>query len=82
MACHQMDVVYYDLFPNQALEDFFDEYSVISEKYGGRKLTCTRMDTMEEVLAVADVVSLHTLLDEKTLHLIDEKALSGPPRGG
>lgn len=73
---HQMDVVYYDLFPNQALEDFFDEYSVISEKYGGRKLTCTRMDTMEEVLAVADVVSLHTLLDEKTLHLIDEKALN------
>ena len=30
---------------------------------------------MEELLAAADVVSLHTLLDEKTTHMIDKTAL-------
>ena len=52
------------------------EFSEMNMKYGGRKLTCTQCATMEEVLAGSDVVSLHTLLDEKTRHMIDAKALA------
>ena len=30
----QMDVLYYDLFPNKALEEFFDEVRIASQNRG------------------------------------------------
>ena len=45
----------------------------MNAKYGGEPITCTQCETMEEVLAGSDVVSLHTLLDEKTKHLINSE---------
>ena len=66
---HKMDLVYYDLYPNEALEAYVADYSSLLEAHGEPPVTCTRADSMDEVLAAADVVSVHTVLDETTRHL-------------
>lgn len=38
-------------------------------------MTCTRASTVDELLPMCDVVSLHTVLDDSTRHLIDEARL-------
>eukprot|EP01050_Picozoa_sp_SAG11_P016039 SAG11_NODE_2139_length_3762_cov_1.452634_4_plen_73_part_00 len=44
-------------------------------KHGGRALSCKQCGSMEEVLSASDIVSLHTLLDDTTHHMIDAAAL-------
>ena len=41
----------------------------------------TRVDTLGELLASSDIVSLHVALSESTYHLLDEDALRTLPRG-
>jgi hydroxypyruvate reductase 1 len=72
----KMNLVYYDLYPNEALEAFVRDYSDLLVKHGERPITATRLETIEDVLRTADVVSLHTVLDESTHHLIDEVRLA------
>jgi lactate dehydrogenase-like 2-hydroxyacid dehydrogenase len=47
----------------------------MNAKYGGEKITCTQLDSVEEVLKAGDIVSLHTVLDETTTGMIDKAAL-------
>jgi hydroxypyruvate reductase 1 len=72
---HSMDVLYHDVRPNEALEDFFRRLSVLRREVGERPLAC-RNAPLEEVLERADAVSLHVLLDPGTRHLLDERRLS------
>ena len=39
-------------------------------------MTCRRVETVEELLEVSDLVSLHTVLDENTKHLINADRLN------
>jgi hydroxypyruvate reductase 1 len=73
---HYMDLVYFDKFQNTKLEDYMKGYSDFLESQGEQGITCTRVDTVEEVLSVSDVVSLHPLLDKTTHHLINKERLS------
>lgn len=73
---HKMNLIYYDLFPNEALESYLADYSALLEKHGEKPLTCRRASSIEEVLREADVVSLHTVLDEDTRHLINAERLA------
>lgn len=72
---HYMDLVYFDKFQNTKLEDYMKGYSDFLQSQGEKGITCTRVDTVEEVLSVSDVVSLHPLLDKTTHHLINEERL-------
>ena len=47
----------------------------MNAKYGGEKISCTQLDSVEAVLKTADIVSLHTVLDETTKGMIDKAAL-------
>ena len=73
---HKMDLVYYDLYPNPALERYVADYSAFLVGRGEAPLTCRRLGSVAEVLGVADVVSIHTVLDDSTYHLIDAEALA------
>ena len=73
---HKMNVVYFDLHRNEALESFVSDYSAFLESRGEQGVTCTRMDTLTQLLETADVVSLHTALNESTKHLIDAERLA------
>ena len=73
---HKMHLVYYDLHPNEALERYVADYSAFLVEHGEEPLTCRRLDSVADVLRVADVVSIHTVLDASTHHLIDAAALA------
>jgi hydroxypyruvate reductase 1 len=73
---HKMNLVYYDLYPNETLEKYVADYSTFLVAHGEEPVTATRAETVEELLAVADVVSVHTVLDESTHHLINAETLA------
>ena len=73
---HKMHLVYYDLYPNPALEQYVADYSAFLVERGEAPLTCRRLESVDDVLREADVVSLHTVLDDSTHHLINAAALS------
>ena len=50
-----MDLVYYDPYPNQPLEEYIAEYSALQSNYGARSIEVKRVETVEEVLREADV---------------------------
>ena len=71
----KMNLVYYDLYRNDELEHYIKAYGDLLAEHGEAAVTVTRLNTIEDVLREADVVSLHTALDETTLHLIDAQRL-------
>jgi glycerate dehydrogenase len=72
----KMNVVYYDLYQNESLENYIASYSDFLIGQGLSGLTCHRCETVEELLKVADCVSIHTLLDDTTKHLLNEQRLN------
>lgn len=72
---YKMDFLYYDLYQNQALEDYLTAYSEFLKSQGEEPVKWRRCDTVEEVLRESDVVSLHPLLDETTHHLMNTERL-------
>lgn len=72
----KMDLIYYDLYQNQALEEYVAAYGGFLQARGEKAVRCTRAATAEELLQTADVVSLHPVLDDTTHHLIDSEHLS------
>lgn len=72
----KMNLVYFDVYQNQALEAYVAAYGDFLEAQGEPRVTCTRLDTPEAVLRASDVVSLHPVLDPTTHHLINAERLA------
>ncbi len=72
----KMNLVYFDLYPNERLEAFVKDYSDLLVAHGEPAVTATRLNTIEDVMRSADVVSVHTVLDESTHHLINAERLA------
>jgi hydroxypyruvate reductase 1 len=73
---HKMNVIYYDLYPNKALENYLADYSAFLTSQGQAALTCRQVDSVEDLLQAADCVSIHTVLDDSTRHLINAERLA------
>ena len=73
---HKMNLIYHDLYPNKDLEDFIAAYSDFLTSHGEEPVSCRHAASLEEVLQVADCVSVHTVLDESTHHLINAGSLA------
>ncbi len=71
----KMNLIYYDLYQNKGLEKYIREYGRFLKSQGEAPVTCKRVDTAEDLLKQADVVSLHPVLDETTHHLMNAKRL-------
>lgn len=76
MEGHQMNVLYHDLYPNQNLENRAAVYSTYLQSMGEPPVTVTKVERLERLLEQADCVSLHTVLDETTHHLINAERLA------
>lgn len=72
---HKMDLVYYDPVRNDALEAYISGYADFLISRGERGVSVRRAETVEELLQTSDVVSLHTVLDTGTHHLLDARRL-------
>jgi hydroxypyruvate reductase 1 len=73
---HKMHLLYYDPAPNPGLEACIKDYAGFLKARGEAPVSCTRADTLEDLLKTADCVSLHTVLDESTRHLINAERLA------
>ncbi|MCP4629713.1 MAG: D-glycerate dehydrogenase [bacterium] len=73
---HKMNLVYYDVYPNKDLEEYVAAYSDFLGSRGEEPVTCKRAASIEGVLKEADCVSLHTVLDDSTHHLINADSLA------
>ncbi|MEN8114177.1 MAG: NAD(P)-dependent oxidoreductase [Actinomycetota bacterium] len=78
----KMNLVYFDLYPNEALEQYVADYSKLLVSHGEEPVTCRRADSIEDLLADADVVSLHTVLNDSTIHLINAERLAAMKDNG
>lgn len=72
---HKMNLLYYDVFRNEGLEQFVSAYGDFLASRGEPRVTWRRTDSPEELLREADVVSLHPILDESTHHLMNKQRL-------
>jgi len=72
---HKMNLVYYDVRPNEELEAYVAAYGAFLTAHGEPAVTCRRLESVEQVLREAEVVSLHTLLDAGTRHLLNAERL-------
>ena len=72
---HKMNLIYEDVYPNQALEDYITAYSGFLRQQGLPPVWCKKANQIEELLEEADCVSIHTVLDDSTYHLIDAHRL-------
>ncbi len=73
---HKMDLIYYDIYPNESLEAYVAAYSAFLQDQGQAPVTCARADTVEELLETADCISIHTVLDKTTHHMINAPRLA------
>ena len=73
-AC-RMRVLYFDPQVNQDLEDYIAGLAAFMTSRGEPAPTCRRCEQLDELLAQADLVSLNTVLDAGTHHLINARRL-------
>jgi hydroxypyruvate reductase 1 len=73
---HKMNLIYFDPHPNEILENSIAQYSRFLESQGRPPVSCKRAETIETLLQEADCVSVHTILDESTHHLINAQRLA------
>lgn len=72
----KMNVLYYDIHPNAGLEEAVAEFSTYLATRDEPAVTCRRAGTVEDLLAESDCVSIHTVLDDSTRHLINAGRLA------
>ena len=73
---HKMNLIYHDIYPNKDLEDYIADYADFLKSRGEEPVSCKRADTVADVLREADCISVHTVLDESTYHLINAASLA------
>jgi hydroxypyruvate reductase 1 len=73
---HKMNLIYFDPHRNDVLENHVAHYNKFLKSQGQAPVSCRRATTVEELLQEADCVSIHTILDESTHHLIDAQRLA------
>ena len=73
---HGMQVIYHDLAANSDLESFVADYSRFRVTRDQSPVVCRRAESVEALLETADCVSIHTVLDDTTHHLIDARRLA------
>jgi hydroxypyruvate reductase 1 len=73
---HRMDLVYFDPSPRDELEADLAAYGDYLRARGEDPVRVRRADSIDDVLREADVVSVHTVLNDETRHLIDARRLA------
>ncbi len=74
MMCegHKCNIIYQDLYQNKFLEDYIADYSKFLESKGEQGVTCTKVESVEELLQTADVgLSSHSTSPPHIYHALN-----------
>lgn len=74
-ACH-MNVAYYDPHCKAPVAEYFQALSDFFVSQGEGPITCTCCDSLRQLCEMSDLISINTILNDETHHLIDAQALS------
>ena len=72
-ACH-MNVAYYDPHCKLPVAEYFKALSDFFVSQGEEPITCTCCDSLRELCQSSDLISINTILNDETLHMIDAQA--------
>jgi len=70
-----MNLLYFDIKRNRELEKEIDNYNKYRKLYEEGQITYKYINSIEEILAKADIVSLHPILNKETHHIINSARL-------
>jgi hydroxypyruvate reductase 1 len=73
---HKMDLLYYDVRPNEDLERRIADYAAFLIARGEKPVTCRRAGTLSDLLRESEVISIHAALTPETRHLIGAPELA------
>jgi hydroxypyruvate reductase 1 len=73
---HKMDLLYYDVRENEALEAYVAGYGAFLAARGEAAVTCRRANDLPALLGACNVVSVHAALTPETHHLIGAPELT------
>ena len=73
---HKMNLAYYDIYQNKDLEEFIAAYGAFLKSRGEDPVVCRRVEDLDDLLREADCVSVHTVLDESTHHMLNTEKLA------
>ena len=74
-ACH-MNVAYFDPHCEAPVEDYFRSISAFFESQREATISCTRCASLRELCEISDLISINTVLNDETFHIVDAKAFS------
>ncbi len=72
----RMNLLYFGRHTNEDLERFYDEFNTFLTQRNEKPLTISFVADLDELLVHADIISIHTPLDESTHHLINRERFS------
>ena len=73
---HKMDLIYFNPHANRRLENYLSDYNAFLTIRKLPAVKCKRAGQIDDLLREADCVSIHTILDESTHHLINKERLT------
>jgi len=74
-ACH-MNVLYYDPYCVLPVAEYLDALNEFFRSQGEKTVTCTSCGSLRELCEKSDLISINTVLNNETRHLIDAQAFS------
>eukprot|EP01119_Soliformovum_irregulare_P024062 TRINITY_DN854_c0_g1_i1.p1 TRINITY_DN854_c0_g1~~TRINITY_DN854_c0_g1_i1.p1 ORF type:complete len:814 (-),score=271.86 TRINITY_DN854_c0_g1_i1:61-2430(-) len=75
-TAQKMNVLYYDVVPNPKMENYLAKYSEFLKSQGEAPIKCQRIESLDDLFRISDVVSLHTNLTSETRHMVNASRLS------
>ncbi len=76
VQAYGMQVIYHSRSAHAGLESFVADVSRFRVSHGQQPVACRRAESLGKLLETADCVSIHTILDDTTHHLIDARRLA------
>ena len=72
---HEMNVLYFNRSRNESLENEINAYGKYLAIHGRESVSCRKVQSLDELLSAADVLSIHVSLNEDSSHLIGQPEL-------
>ena len=74
-ACH-MNVAYFDPHCGAPVAEYFSALDGFFKSQGEASISCTRCGSLRELCGMSDLISINTVLNDETRHMINAEALS------